>query len=456
MDLKPAFNPPVPLPTNIEDFDFPSTINIYHPGYPDSYGALLRFLAVDNGGVDYDLIYYACCIITGNAWLHDGVQSHGYLAQSANSLATPITRPTDGILRGETYYFHLRTSSNEPYPIVVEFDHWVFPHGNVPLPWTKLDIYPIPLSKMLTLSKSTLEATHIRDESCRVTQSRSYNERAHIIPEAEAFWFMNNRMSRYASNPDVCPEIDDISNTMLLRPDIHKQFDLKELTLVPKKQRDKYELTLHVLHSQTHYFFEQGKLYHNRKLQLLYDVKPEFLFARFAWSLFGNKTLRIFEAMRGQIKILVRQPGSPGEDPKPVTQTARSLSQLRTPQAEGESSAANSTVSSRGKKRAASARDEDRRPYYSVSRERIIYLSGEGDLDELKCKDDVDEGELSRGRKLRRPNWPDQDSTPGLSPTVTSIASSDRISDSVMENVGVKTDSISSDLAKPVVPFKYE
>lgn len=77
-------------------------IDIRHPAYPDTNPALLRFNAVDDGGIDYDTAFLACCIITGNTW------SRGWLAhRETEGQFQRVDRLTDGVLRDSVYYFCL-------------------------------------------------------------------------------------------------------------------------------------------------------------------------------------------------------------------------------------------------------------------------------------------------------------------------------------------------------------
>ncbi|KAF3064414.1 hypothetical protein GL218_01326 [Daldinia childiae] len=126
LELKTVLSPPVQPPVDSSSTDecvkgaVISAINIYHPGYPDTYNPLLRFLALDDGGVYYDLVYYACCIIAGNVGLETTKPGHitqakAYLATSSSSKATPITLPSDRILREKLYFFHVSTLNNGKY-----------------------------------------------------------------------------------------------------------------------------------------------------------------------------------------------------------------------------------------------------------------------------------------------------------------------------------------------------
>lgn len=71
---------------------------------------------------------------------------------------------------------------------------------------------------------------------------------------------------------------------MLLRSDIHKFLDDKRLTFIPKRIADSNALVVHVFipGSTT----ELVGLDHNLPLQDLTGISIEYLFARFAWTIF--------------------------------------------------------------------------------------------------------------------------------------------------------------------------
>jgi len=101
--LRPPLSPPTSRGGTIRY----RLVEFRHPAYPDTFQPLLRLGAIDNDrnekpGVDYDVAFLACCIITGNTW------HTGWLAckDAAGSLQE-MHRPDDGILTGGTYYFCL-------------------------------------------------------------------------------------------------------------------------------------------------------------------------------------------------------------------------------------------------------------------------------------------------------------------------------------------------------------
>lgn len=140
MAISKRYATPTPLPTGRERKLLLRRLDVYHPGYPGSK-PLLSFHASDNGGVDYTVVYYACCIVAGNVWAEsegrklDRNEKDAFLSRSVQ--ATPIAIPKDNILRAKRYFFHVPNYEDGPYPIVSNFNQWIFP-ATMPLPWRSL------------------------------------------------------------------------------------------------------------------------------------------------------------------------------------------------------------------------------------------------------------------------------------------------------------------------------
>jgi len=80
-------------------------------------------------------------------------------------------------------------------------------------------------------------------------------------------------MNQYTSRSGMKPAMDDLSNVMLLRADVHKVFDLQHFVLVPRYG----DICVYVLGDSD----QVRRLYHNTKLQPVL-LGPEFLLTRFA------------------------------------------------------------------------------------------------------------------------------------------------------------------------------
>jgi hypothetical protein len=134
-----------------------------------------------------------------------------------------------------------------------------------------------------TARQSTLgSAIRQRDITCRVTAFYNGTEAAHLIPEHESQWFNSNSMAEYNGDLLLDPNnlLRDLGNAVLLRSDIHTAFDNRKFVFFPK---DRESLVLHMLEPTR----DIGVLYHNTRLSMPF-CSLEFLFARFAWSIFPS------------------------------------------------------------------------------------------------------------------------------------------------------------------------
>jgi hypothetical protein len=105
------------------------------------------------------------------------------------------------------------------------------------------------------------------------------------------------RYTQSASGPDR-QLIDDMSNLITLRRDIHFLFDSRRFTFVPKQNAKTCCLVLHVLSLDTDFInSELVPTYHNRSPAPLTGISIQHLFARFAWSLFSEPIMPFFKGM---------------------------------------------------------------------------------------------------------------------------------------------------------------
>ena len=107
------------------------------PGFRDQnvFMILKAFDQQDGGALHYGTAHIACAIVAGNAW-------DGYFTSTRDGERVNVGQ--DGLLRGHSYYFHVPSfsaSSSIPaqpptdfprYPLCLSFEHWSFPHGNLP------------------------------------------------------------------------------------------------------------------------------------------------------------------------------------------------------------------------------------------------------------------------------------------------------------------------------------
>lgn len=269
----------------------PRWIVFKHPGYSDyaKQNDLLRLYATDciDGGLHYGTAWLACAIIAGNAW-------DGYLTKEREGMR--IDMQEDDLLMGESYYFHVPLAAqdvekNIPYPIYPSFQQWSFPHSHLPPAWDGMLQAQRQTAEernetILTPAASAWSAAVVsRDKECIVTGQRDCCMASHVIPRSELDWFNKNGMSEYNLNAILSESnvIDDLSNAVSLRGDIHKAFDDRKFSPVPKEG----QWLVHFLPPTN----DLGNLYHNTPIAVPAGVSVMSLFARFAWAIFPSAKL---------------------------------------------------------------------------------------------------------------------------------------------------------------------
>jgi len=290
----------------------PPSIEFLHPGYPDTFkqNLLLTLNATDHaeGGLHHRTAWLACAIIAGNAWT-------GYLSLTRER--TRIVVDDDELLTGSSYYFHIprpegdKHNNDTPYAIYPSFQHWVFPHNNLPQDWTTSVGEQSASARQngnATAAQSTLSATGInRDGGCVITASNDYIIAAHLCPRSEKDWFFKNGMAAYNVNANltITHVVDDVSNAISLRPDLHRAFDDKKFVIVPKSKK----WLVHFIGPTN----GLGKLYHNTEVVVPNGVKATNLLARFAWAIFptllrgfGRRRLRMCVSENGAMAEVIR------------------------------------------------------------------------------------------------------------------------------------------------------
>ena len=136
------------------------------------------------------------------------------------------------------------------------------------------------------------------DSHCRLTQCDYSVEDAHLIPTAEREWFDKNRMVRYTDSTAM-DRMKHATNTVRLRSDIHTAFDSKRFAIVPVNRR----LVAYCLNALPGSHVE--RLYHGVELHRLANP-PEFLFARFAYTIFENLRDFLDANVERQLRIRTR------------------------------------------------------------------------------------------------------------------------------------------------------
>ncbi|EAQ84892.1 hypothetical protein CHGG_08906 [Chaetomium globosum CBS 148.51] len=169
-----------------------------------------------------------------------------------------------------------------------------------------------------------------RDGTCRISGYGDAVEAAHLVPLANRHWFSSNNMARYCRFPTDPHPISDERNLITLRRDLHHLLDTRRFTLAakpvsaspqpsspttppPGAHAPTAQLSLHVMLSSPS--GQLADLYHNRVLQLVRGIAVEFLFARFAWTLFADETMPFLSgAVRHNVLLFDPAEGRLGED----------------------------------------------------------------------------------------------------------------------------------------------
>ncbi|KAI4278547.1 MAG: hypothetical protein L6R35_006087 [Caloplaca aegaea] len=292
--LRPAQN----LHNHIVSSQYPNSsrrISFLHPAYRRFNNVLFRMFAVDSpeGGLHHATARIACAIIAGNRW-------DGFFSRTPTGL--PIDAADDDLLTDAEYYFIVPSAvSSTPaaipnvnaspstavssthdsapymYPVVPGFKEWMFPHDDLPTTWKEVEIHGSSGGRLGS------DAVALRDISCRMTAYGEGCDNSHLCPLTEMLWYQENRMDQYGDlNRGGRQGINDPSNIMLLRTDLHRAWDKMQFVHTPKRSSTgRLEFVSHVLV----YSKELGDLYHNARLHRL-GVARECLFARFAWTIF--------------------------------------------------------------------------------------------------------------------------------------------------------------------------
>lgn len=277
----------------------------------------------DGLALHYGTAHVACAVVSGNSW-------NGYFTKTRNG--ERINLRDDDLLSETNYYFNVplsSSSSSSPplpqsssssfqpstdpfrYPLCLSFQHWSFPHGNLPPAWSET---ASSCHTMLTennrsavappTASGLTPAVLARDGGCLMTGSRDCLERAHLCPRSQSNWFEANGMDQYNKNMTLSGDsvTDDISNAIALRSDIHTLFDNGRFVIVPKASR-------WVAHF-CGFTNTIGSLYHNTSLDIALDVSPQHLLVRFAWTVFPFIRKFMEMGVDRSVQLLVKEDGA--------------------------------------------------------------------------------------------------------------------------------------------------
>jgi hypothetical protein len=167
----------------------------------------------------------------------------------------------------------------------------------------------MPTGRALPRQASLTDTILARDVSCRLTAAIEGTERAHLVPRTEGDWFRQNTMFQYGVAPRPKKEpIDAPRNALLLRSDIQTVFDQRRfaITLRPLLAATiglvTYGLAMHLFSPGLSKQFVE--LYHRVAIQPLHGVAPEYLFARFVWTVFAYSAQNLEQGIKRVLYIV--------------------------------------------------------------------------------------------------------------------------------------------------------
>lgn len=152
--------------------------------------------------------------------------------------------------------------------------------------------------------------------SC-IISGRMRPEKAHVIPQSHDKWYTDNAMCDYSQGAKSVSNSDD--NVCRLRVDLHRIFDDRAFAFVPKLDEEGHRHTVVHFFSTTNDSGDAALKYHNRKAHSLDSVAPQFLFARFALTVFACIKDFILRGERRRVAVVHRGIDSNGS-PAWITQ----------------------------------------------------------------------------------------------------------------------------------------
>jgi HNH endonuclease len=151
------------------------------------------------------------------------------------------------------------------YPIIPSFQDWEFPHNRIPDSWPQVSTSP-PIRR------------------CAISNFSFAIDEAHLVPQEEALWYQRNDMRRYGDA--ILCDIDNSTNIIPLKTDLHRCFDNRWFAIIPKVMKTTIphspQYVTHILRREA---VELWPTYQNIIVQYLDETARPYLFARFAWAI---------------------------------------------------------------------------------------------------------------------------------------------------------------------------
>ncbi|KAJ8133019.1 hypothetical protein O1611_g604 [Lasiodiplodia mahajangana] len=276
-------------------------VAFFHPAYSDSAPPLLTLAAVDwfwdswgsrrkVRGIQYETALTACGIVACNRW-------DGYFAMKHEKRGEPVRwiPVYNSILRvgAEYTYYFIINSPNYRYPVVPSFDHWRFPHDNLPPRWGELSKFP---SMRCCTTKRGCDSDDEGEGDCRCAKYEGYSTCfkqtpfASVAPFTHESWYESNQMEKYCRLHGVG---DTTVSDLFL--DITKYFGRGKLRTKPwGHSSSRYELhpelILRVIFSSYHPLSKKRD--HATSPVHAAGIHREHIFARFAFHVLSDANYR--------------------------------------------------------------------------------------------------------------------------------------------------------------------
>lgn len=135
-------------------------------------------------------------------------------------------------------------------------------------------------------------------------------ETAHVIPKSLDTWYTNNAMCDYSQGAKSASNSEN--NVCRLRVDLHRIFDNRAFTFVPKLDAEGKQHTVVHFFSTTKDSGDAALSFHNQKVHSLESVAPQFLFARFALTVFAYIKDFVLRGEKRRIAVVQRDIDSNG------------------------------------------------------------------------------------------------------------------------------------------------
>ncbi|KAJ7507125.1 hypothetical protein B0H11DRAFT_1903114 [Mycena galericulata] len=276
-------------------------ILVYHPHY--TRPTILMRLEVypirgsPVAGVPLALVVDACQVVANNA--------RGYLTLYGEQTEIVLRSDAPGdLLRPGKYHYRVPSHTSGPYPICLTFRAWDPPVA-APQNWARqrwappgTDVTVVDTSVASTVWSNLSHDVKRMDGRCAVTGDRSRLDASHLVPRAESVWFNYHRL---AAALDGGFTVDNSHNLITLRADLKRAtFDEGHFVFFPYQGK---VVTIFMTTGTCDLAHE----FHFRAAEIPGRILPEYLYARFAWSIFkiAWPWLRAYENDTEVIKVAV-------------------------------------------------------------------------------------------------------------------------------------------------------